>query len=288
MGRINEVAQRYPFEAIWQMDASKVNQFFGINQEGVLDAENLPKKLSLGNLWRTVAPIIDAHPWDRELYIGWDVVRGRLKVTEVTEGLQRAEILAQDPQADNVVEKILGQVDHRSHLLSFHTHVSDPSETQPTDRYEVIFDATPKASTDDMDSMVLVLADYAAVILDTKLRNRTIIGRILVALKTSRSWKINNEADQDSKMQELKQEMNGSKLFDISRSGLKEVSVYSKEKVYLMTRILNRDDHWNNFTGVALYRGILQSNLEVNSSAYRWDVYHERLRKMRRKFLRIF
>lgn len=287
MSKEKEKDSSYSFEIFSQEEASAVNQFFGINHGGVLDAYNFPRSVCLGNLWKEVSPILDEHPSDRELYIGWDFVEGRLEVEEVVEGLKREEIIKQHPSVDNAFVIALGMVTHRPHLVNFHTHVLDPNHALARDRGKRLSEATPRSDFDDLSGLIMRPSSYVDVILDTKLRNQSIVGRALVALKTSKSWLISDDNYQ-SKDSYLAFEMYRAQLRGISRSRLRKASRFSSHRVSEMTEMLRRDDHWFNFTGLAIYRGLLHSNPEHRSSAFRWDVFHNRLVSIRKKRWGIF
>lgn len=277
-----ERAEKIFFQPFSKKEANAVNHFLGIEAVGALDASCLPERVYLGDFWRTASPILKEHPSNRELYIGWDLVNGQLKIVEVAEGKQRAEIIQEE--LDDEFSIKFGTVFHHPHLLNFHTHVLGPDRTLDKDRRETILETTPRSSYDDFDDFVLNPREYASIIVDTSLRGKIRVGRVLVALKTTNSWDIGGEETYRWRGLELglemwrRAELRGSYKYKTCRQPF---CVGKGAKA--MIKRLQADEHWSSFTGLAIYRGQLLENPVINPFAIRWDIFYKKLMAMKKK-----
>lgn len=270
-------------------EATAINYFLGLETVGTLNADRPPPRLYLGELWRQVSPILKQHPIDRELFIGWDLIDRDLRVTEVVEGRQRAEIQAENERLVkerkwHETSSAWGQIANCNfHTFSFHSHVLDPRRTLPQARYEQVSQSTPPSSYGDLSGLVLSAKEYARGVLDIKLQNRAFPGRIIVALKTTKSWPI-NEANYKERAGDLMYEMYYTDGFDLHEDFATTVKLPSRNVnpgALEAIKRLQSDEHWWRFAGVVIYRGLLSANPEINSTALRWDLFYQKLMGVR-------
>lgn len=264
-----------PFKPYSVEAATAVNDFVGIEYAGTLKAENKPPRVFLDNLWKAVLPDIEAHPVDKELYIGWDFIDGRLKITEIQEGKQKYEV---DQDNEDVGLITVGKVTHAPHLFNFHTHVLDPSITLPDDRHLRKTIMMPSSSFYDLDGLVLNSKEYGVVIIDISQREGKVIGPSLVALKTTSTRVIENEDDYKFYRSFLTQKMLHEERYRAFLGPTLDPSLRINE-------MLESDRKWEELIGLAIYRGIIAEYRKSRQTALRLDLFYKRL-EIARKILR--
>lgn len=269
------------FRRYGEEEAGVVNNLFGFDAPGSLKA-NLPPRAYLGKFWKEVSPLLRQHPLERELYVGWDLIKGELKATEIVEGRNRAEIQVENEKLYregklHQMSGAFGSVKHNPHLLSFHSHVQVPGLTLPSDRYEQIRYATPRSSYKDISTLLLFPQQYGQIVLDISLPRQISVGRIMLAFKTTDSWQL-DETNYEELAKKLINEMYFSDALDFHESATIQLPVRQVGRGTLgMLKNLQSDEHWCRFTGITIYRGLLSANSEINSTALRWDLFHQKI-----------
>lgn len=270
------------------IDAIKVNKFLGIDPAtGILPESPSPARINIDYFTPEILKHIKEHPLDTELFIGWDLVNGRPQITEVTEGLTPAEVEKRNEEyakEDNPIlkRKLVGSVRPQGrHLIEFHTH---PRAIYTDDEWELvdkIRQATPATYWADFFNFLKCPSTYASFVLDTSEWNGAMVGRVLFAMKTENSMKINEE-NSLLNILILTHEIQFNEFLD------NHPHKYAKQMLFGDNQMVNRlqqDEHWAATTGICLYRGKVWENSK-SVKLLRWDKYYDRLMKLRKKWLR--
>lgn len=271
------------FMPVGGVAATAVNQFLGIDYEGILPPKDLPKSINLYNFWQEASSIINNHPVDRELYMGWDLEGDDLQVSEVVEGLKKDEIPLRENYVDRKAGKrVLGRVTHKSHLINFHTHVFNSENESYEDKRDKVRRNTPHSSYSDLEAFVLIPSQYADIIVDISNRKDIRVGRVFAALKTTDSWWDINRRNLRLKRKELLWEMYRSELTGVNDTEIVGKPIFARQGTEAMVRILRSDEHWSRFAGISIYRGLILSPPQKKLVAYRWDVFYQKLRAIKK------
>jgi len=265
--------------------ATAINHFLGIEQEGTLPFKNLPPRIDLKEFCRVVLPILEEHPADREIAVGWNLNEGQLRVTEVVEGITRSELQEEDFENEYERRFMLGSVEIGIHPLTFHSHIVEPTFSLPIGRKERVLATTPASCYGDLIFLVLDPQAYVDIIVDTNLKGENILGRVLVSFKTANSWRITEENfwhyGKKLFFGPFKSELTGTWRYHDFRVCRKPFMVGARPLA--MIERLQQDELWSNYTGLGIYRGLLLTDPEKASFAVRWDLFYQRLMAMRKK-----
>lgn len=286
-GSVNSLPQpteKTSLTPISEQEATVINSLLGISVEGIVDPNKLPESIHLDKFWLEASSILKEHPDDRELFIGWDLVEGKLQVTEVFVGLQPHEI---PPELLDYNKKVgyrsFGWLPpHKPHLLVFHSHSRTSYEVSRKNNFKRIFCTTPPSSYSDLSDFVLRPDEYANIIVDISAKKDFRVGRVLVALKTTDSWDVNKENCQIKSLL-LQMEMQVAELRRIHDTEIVGQPLFAGQGTKAMIEILGSDEHWSRFTDLTIYRGLIFESPEPKLLAYRWDVFYRKLKAMKRQ-----
>ncbi len=266
-------------------EVKAVNCILGIGNKGLVREEDMPQAIDVRKWWEVTEPILFAHPRDRELFIGWDLVGDELEGVEINEGLPYEEITQSHAESELGLIRA-GQVAGNPHVLVFHSHVEVPEEVKqilakerkgnPLTAVEQFLDDVPRSYFSEVVKFIKSSDVYTRIIIDVSLGGEELIP-ILVMVKTKETPVVtkDNYYRYSSRLKNI--------IWNQLLGGDIDVNfweLFGKEHRKRYKDVLTKDRPWLEEFRLVFYRGFLSRNLEEPQAIRRSDI---RLRESHEK-----
>lgn len=266
---IKESTKPEGLNSFTEAEVRAVNRLLGLsNEQGLLDEAKMPRAINIHQWWKTTEPIVFDHSPKQEVFIGWELVSGRLEVVEVNVGPPYEEIL-QDPHRNQIGATYYGAVTGHPHVLAFHSHPEKPQTLQeampskrkgrPVEAMSRYVENFPRSDHDDVSMFLRNPRIYSMIIVDVTPDNHDTFP-VLVAVKTTKTpfFIAENRYRYLPKLKEILE----MELLGLDRDlGFRE-SWLGRKHTAKYNDFLIKDNLWQQSFCLVFYRGFVSRNLE--------------------------